>query len=261
MSNDHPPAGVMVRFTQRLYNLFLHKDRSFARVVYGITGYMPYDVEVYKLSFRHSSMVKDPRQSAMQCNERLEYLGDSVLGTIVADFLYHKYPMRQEGFLTETRSKIVSRQSLNDIAEKLGFEGLLEYNRKGTTLNRSMYGNTLEAFIGALYVDRGYRATRRFILRRIVRAHLSLDDIIERNENYKSQLMEYAQRNRLTPVLFQVIGEKGNGRQREFTVRCIIDGKELGTGVHIKKKLAEQEAARESLLLLNVNIWQAQSPS
>jgi ribonuclease-3 len=244
--------------TNRFYNLLLHKDRAFARVVLGITGYMPRDISLYRLAFRHSSMVRDPKQSAVQCNERLEYLGDSVLGTIVADFLYRKYPLRQEGFLTETRSKIVSRQSLNEIALKLGFEDLLEYNRKGTTLNKSMYGNTLEAFIGALYVDRGYGATRQFILRRIVRAHLSLDDIVERNENYKSQLMEYAQRKRMTPVHFEVIGEKGNGRQREFTVRCVIDGKELGTGVHIKKKLAEQEAARESLLMLNVDIWQAQ---
>jgi ribonuclease-3 len=239
----------MLKLFSQFYNYTLHKDKDFARIMYSITGYIPNNIAVYRLAFRHSSMVKDPEQSAVQCNERLEYLGDSVLGTIVADFLFRK-------FLTETRSKIVSRQSLNEIGIKLGFEGLLEYNQKGTTLNRSMYGNTLEAFIGALYVDRGYRATRKFILRRIVRAHLSMEAIIERNENYKSQLMEYAQRNKLSPVLFEIVGEKGNGRQREFTIRCVIDGKELGTGVHIKKKLAEQEAARESLLLLNVSIWQ-----
>ncbi|MFO0484388.1 MAG: ribonuclease III, partial [Sphingobacteriia bacterium] len=218
------------------------------------TGYVPIQPAVYRLAFRHSSLVRHPANSANECNERLEYLGDSVLDTIVADYLFKKYPLKNEGFLTEMRSKIVSRQSLNEIGAKLGFEGLVEYNRRSSGLNRSMYGNSLEALIGALYMDRGYTAARSFVIKRIVNVHLSMDELVDRNDNYKSQLMEYAQKNRLLPVAFHLIEEAGKGRQKLFTVQCTLGGNKLGTGTHEKKKLAEQEAAKASLEMLEVGV-------
>lgn len=240
----------MIGVLRRIYNLKWHKERAFVWHVRSITGYIPNEPAVYRLAFRHSSTVRNPANSANECNERLEYLGDSVLDAIVADYLFKKYPKRNEGFLTEMRSKIVSRQSLNEIGAKLGFEALVEYNRKSSMLNRSMYGNSLEALIGALYIDRGYNATRNFVVERIVNAHLSMEELVDKNENYKSQLMEYAQKHRMEPVVFQLMDEKGKGRQKVFTVQCHINGDALGTGTHVKKKLAEQEAARLSLEML-----------
>jgi ribonuclease-3 len=227
------------------------RDKQFARRIRNITGSTPLNVEVYRLAFRHSSLVNNTRRSAEQCNERLEYLGDSILGAVISDYLFQRYPTRDEGYLTEMRSRIVNRKSLNHLGLKLGIHDLLEYNKRQNGFHHSMVGNSLEAFIGAVYQDQGFAAARRFIIHRILMPHIDLDELAETNTNYKSQLMEFAQK-RKQSVIYELVNNHEAQRGRQFTVAVRIGEDILGYGSDTKKKMAEQKASAEALVKLNI---------
>lgn len=237
----------LLAFFRRFYNYFLSSDRKFVRKITNIVGVVPIEPAVYRLALRHSSLVTDARSSALECNERLEFLGDSVLGMIIAEFLFKKFPLRNEGFLTESRSKIVSRTSLNELAYKVGFNKLIEYNRRSGALNRSVYGNTLEAFIGAVYIDLGYSATQRFVIDRLLKPYVDLEDLLEQNLNFKSQLMEFAQRHKIEPVVYEIVEERGEGVIKEFTVACKIKNEILGYGTDKKKEKCGTKSLRNGV--------------
>ena len=151
-----------MKFLFRLYNTFLSADKSFAKRLKNLLGFTPTNLALFKLAFYHKSTSTDKLHN-VQSNERLEYLGDAVLGTIVAEYLFKKYPNSDEGFLTKMRSKIVKRKSLNRIADKMGLDVFLaEYNN--TRLSKSMLGNALEALVGAVYLECGYRKTKFYKL-------------------------------------------------------------------------------------------------
>jgi ribonuclease-3 len=242
----------MLRNWKRLYNRTLSPDKEYARVIRSITGYTPVNVELYRLAFRHSSLVTNSKRSAQECNERLEYLGDSVLGAVVSDFLFQKYPTRDEGYLTEMRSRIVNRKSLNTLGAKLGLDELLEYNRRQNGFHQSMVGNSLEAFIGAIYSDCGYHAARRFIITRVLKPHVDLEELAENNLNFKSQLMEFVQKHKLKGLTYEVVAPRESNNNRLFTIAVKIGGEVMGTGQDTKKKMAEQKASAEALVKLNV---------
>jgi len=156
-------------------------------------GFTPVNIALFKLAFSHKSNNSE-KSYGIRNNERLEYLGDAVLGTIVAEYLFKKYPSGNEGFLTKMRSKIVRRKSLNNIGDKMGLDMLLsEFNT--TKLSKSMLGNAVEALVGAVYMEKGYRATKRFVIQRILRNYIDIHQLEEVDENYKSQLLEYCQKN------------------------------------------------------------------
>ncbi len=158
---------VLFRFIKRIYNYYFSPDKMLAKRLKSLTGFVPANLQIFKLAFSHKSTISD-KAYALQNNERLEYLGDAVLGTIVAEYLFKKYPNSNEGFLTKMRSKIVKRKSLNKIGDKMGLDMLLaEYNN--TRLSRSMLGNAVEALVGAVYLEQGYVRTKRFIIRKVLR--------------------------------------------------------------------------------------------
>jgi ribonuclease-3 len=235
-----------------LIQFYWGRDRHFARMIYNLTGIIPAELELYRLAFRHSSMAQSEDNVSVDCNERLEYLGDSILGSVIAEYLYKRYPTRSEGYLTEMRSKIVGRNSLNAIGAKMGLEEMLEYNTKWGHLHRSYAGNALEALVGAIYLDQGYRRTQKFIHKRILATHFNLRDLEDQNLNFKSQLLEYLQKHKYPLPVFEVKEEEQRGPHRHFVVECQVMGIVLGSGADIKKKNAEQKAAEEALNSLHL---------
>ncbi|NJN26580.1 MAG: ribonuclease III [Cyclobacteriaceae bacterium] len=235
---------------RRIYNaLFFHSkdNKNLIRAVKNITGIWPFNVELYKLATQHRSIAKQNNIGFRESNERLEYLGDAVLGSIVAEYLFKKFPLKDEGFLTEIRSRIVNRDALNNVARKMGISNIVEYtnNRPNRQAYKSIYGDTLEALIGAIYLDRGYILTKRFIVRKMLRQQYDLDTLIHVNPNYKSQIIEWAHRQN-KDVKFEITEIKGASHSREFRAELIVEGELIAEGNGFSKKKAEQDAAQKS---------------
>jgi len=233
----------------KIFNKFFSPDKDLCKKVKQLTGFTPVNLYLFKLAFAHKSTVSD-KNYAIQNNERLEYLGDAVLGTIVAEYLFKKYPGGNEGFLTKMRSKIVQRKSLNTIGDKMGLDMLLaEYNN--TRLSRSMLGNAVEALVGAVYLERGYRKTKRFVVRKILRNYLNIHELESYDDNYKSQLLEWCQKNGQT-VNYKVIARYKFEKRDRFKVAVMIDGKKMATADDFNKKSAEQTASEKAMHSLGI---------
>lgn len=239
--------------SRQIYNLFVSKNRDFVREIRDISGYTPKEVFLYRLAMTHSSLVRrngNESEPARECNERLEFLGDSILDSVVAEFLFKIYPTKDEGFLTEMRSKIVNRKSLNAICKKIGLSNLIQHNQNGT-VNRSMYGDALEAFIGAVYLDLGYHKARRFVLRRILDPHIQMNLVEKQIISYKNKLIEYVQKKKLGILEFEVLDEIGEGPNKTFRVQSMVGDRVLGFGEGKNKKTAEQRASEDALIKLS----------
>ena len=233
----------------RLYNLYFSKDKDLAKRMKNLLGFTPAKLFLFRLAFYHKSASSE-KNYAIQSNERLEYLGDAVLGTIVAEYLFKKYPNQDEGFLTKMRSKIVKRQSLNKIADKMGLDVILsQYNQ--TRLSRSMMGNALEALVGAVYLECGYRKTKRYVVNKILRSYLDIHELEEYDDNYKSQLLEYCQKNGQV-VTYKMLAKYKFEKRDRFKVAVLIDGKKLATADDFNKKSAEQTASEKAMLSLGL---------
>lgn len=223
--------------------------KKFKRSIEHIIGEAPSNVGLYQLAFRHTSASRETGiKGFKESNERLEYLGDAVLGMVIAEFLFKKFPYKDEGFLTEIRSRIVNRETLNGIARKIGLENLIEYDgsrSRGIVPSRtSMYGDALEALVGAIYLDKGFRFTRQFILKELL-GHYDLEALISNNANYKSRLIEWAQREG-KKVEFIIISERGNNHFREFISQVTVNDEPFAQGSGYSKKKAEQSAAEKA---------------
>ncbi len=233
----------------RLYNYYFSADKDLARKLYRLLGFTPYNLKLFKLAFAHKSTLSTKLQGA-QNNERLEFLGDAVLGTIVAEYLFKKYPNGDEGFLTKMRSKIVQRKSLNEIGDKMGLDMLLmEYNP--TRLSRSMLGNAVEALVGAVYLECGYRKTKRFIIRRMLQSYLNIHELETYDDNYKSQLLEWCQKNGQT-VSYKVLARYKFEKRDRFKVAVMVDGKKMAVADDFNKKSAEQTASERALSSIGI---------
>lgn len=229
------------------------KDREFRKAVEQIIGEKPSNPLLYQLAFRHTSASKETNIGGFrESNERLEYLGDSVLGMIVAEYLFKKYPFKDEGFLTEIRSRIVNRESLNQVARKIGLEKLIQFDGQRIAHNRtSMYGDAMEALIGAIYLDKGFRFTRSFILKKLIANYFDLDTVIQTNTNYKSILLSWAQQEG-KKIAFEIVQENGKHHHKEFVAQVKVNGEAISTGGGWNKKKAEQEAARRACESLEI---------
>jgi len=238
-----------LRFLLRLYNAYFSKDKNFAKRLKGLLGFTPSNLALFKLAFYHKSTSTD-KLYAIQSNERLEYLGDAVLGTIVAEYLFKKYPNSDEGFLTKMRSKIVKRKSLNKIADKMGLDVFLaQYNN--TRLSKSMLGNALVALVGAVYLECGYHRTKRYVIRKILRGYLDIHELENFDDNYKSQLLEWCQKNGST-VSYKMIAKYKYEKRDRFKVAVLVDGKKLATADDFNKKSAEQTASEKAMQVLGI---------
>jgi len=208
-----------------------------------LLGFVPGRIEYYKLALMHRSRPEDVTDS----NERLEFLGDAILGAIIAEYLFKKYPYQPEGYLTELRSRIVRRETMNNVALRMGLNKLVQYNQNDRSLSRShIFGNALEALIGAVYLDQGFIKTRKFIHHQIVKAYIDLDTMESTDTNYKNQLLSWAQRNNRV-LVFETLDEKMDSSRKLFTVGIVLDGELFAQGTGYNKKEAGQVAARHAL--------------
>jgi ribonuclease III len=229
---------------------FFSSDKDLIYGIRNVFGFFPGNVSLYKLAFIHRSVCMESNGHKLS-NERLEYLGDAVLSSIVADYLFKKFPFKDEGFLTEMRSKIVSRDQLNKLSRKLGLEKFIQSNQDGKNYFRSMEGDAFEAFIGALYLDKGYKFARRIFINRILNVHFDIDELVTLEINYKSKLIEWSQKER-KEVNFNVVTEVGSGSAKQYIVEVLVENHLFATGQDYSIKGAEKIAAEKAYSSLHI---------
>ncbi len=238
-------------FYKYIVNYF-SPDKKLFLSLKNIFGYYPRNISLYRLAFRHKSVAKELSNGIKKSNERLEYLGDAILDAVVADLLFKKFPYKDEGFLTEMRSKIVSRSQLNNLSHKLGLNKLINSANDKKNICKSMNGDAFEAFIGALYLDKGYTFARKIIINRIINIHLDIDELEIQIVNYKSRLVEWGQKEKKS-VDFKVIEEIGEGYKKQFLVRIFVEGEVVESGQDFSIKGAEQIAAEKAFSKLQLS--------
>ena len=229
--------------------IYSKKEREIRRQLRNVLGFNPTRINLYKTALSHRSV----REGADENNERLEFLGDAILSSIVAHYLFMRYPYKEEGFLTEMRSKMVNRNKLNDIAVKIGLKKITFFNKYDATLKTSqIFGNTLEALIGAVYLDKGYESTSDWVNRQIILPHLFMQELENLDINQKNKLFGWANRNGKT-LEFETIREQQENGRRLFTIGAKIDGEIVAEAKAFNKKDASQVAAQIALEKLHIS--------
>lgn len=217
-------------------------------------GFVPGNLRLYRMAFRHRSVAVEVKNGAKNSNERLEFLGDAILGSVVAELLFKMYPYKDEGFLTEMRSKIVSRSNLNQLAKRLGLDEHIEFDNKALSHNNkqgSLLGDTFEAMIGAVYMDKDYNFTRNFLLKRIIKPHIDIHTLELTETNFKSKLIEWCQRHG-KDITFEIIPNEEGENAKLFTIRANVDGESCAIGRDYNKKNAEKLAAEKACEFLHI---------
>ncbi|RVU01771.1 ribonuclease III [Mucilaginibacter limnophilus] len=237
----------------RFYKLYLSPNRKYVKVLKNLLGFVPGNLSLYRLAFRHKSVAQNVKHGVKNSNERLEFLGDAVLGSVVAEVLFKQYPYKDEGFLTEMRSKIVSRVNLNQLGRKLGFEQLIEYDNRILNSGRqgSLLGDAFEALIGAVYLDKGYEFTKNFLINHIIKSHIDIHTLEQTETNFKSKLIEWCQRHG-KDISFDLIANQEGESTKLFTIQTSVDGEPLGIGKEFSKKNAEKLSAEKACESLGI---------
>ncbi|MCD8742471.1 ribonuclease III [Mucilaginibacter roseus] len=237
----------------RFYKLYLSPNRKYVKTLKNLLGFVPGNLSLYRMAFRHKSVAQNVKNGVKNSNERLEFLGDAVLGSVVAEVLFKLYPYKDEGFLTELRSKIVSRVNLNQLGRKLGFEQLVEYDTRILSTGRqgSLLGDAFEALIGAVYLDKGYEFTKDFLINHIIKSHIDIHTLEMTETNFKSKLIEWCQRHG-KDISFDLISNQEGESTKLFTVQTIVDGEPLGLGKEFSKKNAEKLSAEKACEALGI---------
>jgi ribonuclease-3 len=238
---------------RRFYKLYLSPNRKYVKSLKNLLGFVPGNLSLYRLAFRHKSVAQNVKKGVKNSNERLEFLGDAVLGSVVAEVLFKLYPYEDEGFLTELRSKIVNRVNLNQLARKLGFDLLIQYDNRmvNTTRQGSLLGDAFEALVGAIYLDKGYDFTKNFLVNHIIKSHIDIHRLEQTETNFKSKLIEWCQRHG-KDITFELIENKDGESNKLFTVQASIDGEIMGQGKEFNKKNAEKLAAEKACEALSI---------
>ena len=239
---------MLANITDRI-RLFFRKEKEPYFRFYRILGFYPHNIEIYKQALLHkSSSVKT--QGKLINNERLEFLGDAILDAVVADIVYKKFEGKREGFLTNTRSKIVQRETLNNLAINIGLDKLIKYSSKQSSHNSYMSGNAFEALIGAIYLDRGYNACKKFMEERIIGKYINIDKISRKEVNFKSKLIEWSQKNKFE-IEFRLIGQSLDESQNPvFETQIIVENVPGGSGKGYSKKESQQAAAHLTMSMI-----------
>jgi len=224
-----------------LFKKLFKKKTQYQLILERVLGFFPSQISLYQHAFRHKSVVTIVEKKAYESNERLEFLGDAILDSVISHFLFIKFPYKDEGFLTKLRSRLVSRQMLNNLGVKIGLKELVETNIDKET--KSIYGDALEALIGAIYLDKGYLVTQQFILEKLIENHVDLDEVINNETDFKSRVIEYCQKNKCK--LAFILTEKEEGKSKIYIAELQVDGVKKGEGQAHAKKQAEQLAAAQ----------------
>lgn len=237
----------------RFYKLYLSPNRKYVKTLKNLLGFVPGNLSLYRMAFRHKSVAQNVKNGVKNSNERLEFLGDAVLGSVVAEVLFKLYPYKDEGFLTELRSKIVSRVNLNQLGRKLGFEQLVEYDTRILSTGRqgSLLGDAFEALIGAVYLDKGYEFTKDFLINHIIKSHIDIHTLEMTETNFKSKLIEWCQRHG-KDISFDLVSNQEGESTKLFTIQTIVDGEPLGLGKEFSKKNAEKLSAEKACEALGI---------
>ncbi len=231
-------AGIVARVRH-----FFKGAKELSYQLERVLGFRPRYLPYYEAALTHRSV----NDALTANNERLEFLGDAILGAVVAEYLFKKYPTEDEGFLTELRSRIVCRESLNSIALQMGLDKLVQFNQADRALGRShIFGNALEALVGAVYLDIGYEKTCRFILKVLLRNYVDIDAVAQTDTNFKNKLLSLVQRRGET-LEYVLLSDKQEGPRRIFTVAVMINGAEKARGTGYTKKAAGQMASQKAL--------------
>jgi ribonuclease-3 len=243
--------------TRRNGTLILDK-REFGSRLKKILGFRPGSLKLYEIAFIHRSATFVMPDGKKVNNERLEFLGDAVLDAILSDYLFEKFPDASEGLMTKIRSRIVNREALNDLALSMGINSILISNVNAANPSRNLYGDALEALIGAIFLDKGFRKTKKLFINKVLNRFLDLEEIVRTDPDYKSLVFEWVQKNK-SNLVFTYNEEYDFGQKKSlFSVRLLIDRQELGEGQGASKKEAEQEAAAKAWkVLVNKNLQQA----
>lgn len=237
----------MIRNLRYRIKLFSSTRKEFYSFIKNTTGFSPLKLKLYDLAFIHKSATSVDYLGNPVNNERLEYLGDAVLGAIVADYLYNRFPGKDEGFLTQLRSRIVNRSFLTQLTFKMGLYQFVSSNTNTINETSHIYGDVFEAFIGAIYLDNGYRAAKRFVIKKILFEYVNIYELERSDTNYKSQLIEWGQKNKKN-VEFNTISNPAPGANKPpFITEIFVDGEIIGRGEGFSKKEAQQNAAQMSL--------------
>lgn len=227
--------------------LLFHKDRESYFCFYRILGFFPRDIQIYRQALLHKSTSLRSTKGRPINNERLEFLGDAILDAVVGDVVYRHFEGRREGFLTNTRSKIVQRETLNKLAVEIGLDKLVKYTTRSSSHNSYMYGNAFEAFIGAIYLDQGYERCKQFMEKKIFKNYIDLEKMSRKEVNFKSRLIEWSQKSKLE-VSFELIEQLlDKDYNPMFHTEVRIEGVSAGTGTGYSKKESQQNAARQAL--------------
>lgn len=229
---------------------WLSSEKQLFFSIKNMLGFWPGNIALYKLAFRHRSIAEKRFNGLKLSNERLEFLGDAVLNSIIANYLFKRFPFKNEGELTQMRSNVVSRNHLNKLSSKLGFDKLVMHNGEGNMQPRWMMGNAFEAFVGALFLDKGYDFTTKIVITRILHMHTFIDELLATETNFKSKLLEWGQHNKKN-IVFRVVEEIGTGYNKQYLAEVLIDNMPAGQGIDFSIKAAEQSAAAKTLEIIS----------
>lgn len=215
--------------------------------LYEIIGFYPHNIELYKTALLHKSIARRNEKGKPVNNERLEFLGDAILDAVVGDIVFQHFPGKREGFLTNTRSKLVQRETLNKLAQEMGINQLILSNGRSSSHNSYMGGNAFEALVGAIYLDRGYNACMRFMKKRILAQMINIDKVAYKEVNFKSKLIEWSQKNRVNMDFKSLEEKKDKNGSPYFTYQVVLEGVEGCTGSGFSKKESQQQASKLTL--------------
>ncbi len=225
-------------------------EKQLKNAIKNIFGFNPGNIFLYHLAFLHKSATQETINGVKVNNERLEFLGDAILDAVAADYLFKTFPTRDEGFLTEMRSKLVSRVTLNKLSRKMGIDNLIQLDTSSTGTLRSFMGDAFEALVGAMYLDKGYDFTKKILLERIIQHYFDIDELVTQEVNFKSRIIEWAQKER-KQIQFLVIEETGSGYKKQYIVELVVDDNRLSQGQDFSIKGAEQIAAEKAWQKIN----------
>ncbi|MFT5512300.1 MAG: ribonuclease-3 [Bacteroidia bacterium] len=232
------------------------KDKRIRARIRQLIGFKPKNLKLYRKAFRHLSASENIQfTSQKNSNERLEYLGDAVLDMVIAEIIFKKFPFKGEGFLTEVRSKIVSRKQLSYMAIQIGIPTFIEVEdvlQKNRHVMGSLAGNALEALVGAIYLDRGYGKTKSFVYKKLLTPHIDLDEIQNQYIDYKSLVNQWAQKHK-KQLIFTVIKDKGESKNGKFKIGLEVDGEEICTAENYSKKNAEKICCAKASTILQLS--------
>ncbi len=230
------------------------KNRGFYMDLVRMLGFLPRKLALYKLAFLPKSALQKDASGIQLNNERLEYLGDAVLDTIVAHYLFNRFPEADEGVMSQLRARIVKRKTMDQLAVKIGIPSMMDPALSPGNSSKHIYGNALEAFIGAIYLDRGYETSRKFLEKKVLKKHIDLTQLVKKDPDHKSRIIEWAQKNKVEIIFESKEEHHSSGSSPSFVSSIYLNSKIQGSGRGGSKKEAEQQAAKATLKSLA--IWQ-----